>query len=126
MFYNRFQRRVNTGDTSQDRILTEKQYLLLAVGSLNIEGTEKKNAGNTAGSTFMMKHILTAASDCAYDVIGCSDACSCPGGFFYQMLKLHGMYIKWITGLIIPFDSVRGWNQAGVEVGRRRRRRWAY
>lgn len=76
----RFQRKVNTSDVLQDKVLSEKHFVLVAVGPLE----------EREGHTYMAKHVVRAATTCACHVTTCSQACSCPGGFFYQMLKLHG------------------------------------
>ncbi len=68
-------------DGVHDRVLYNKQYILAAVGPLG----EVKG-----GQTKMLRHTAATASMCACDVTSCSKACSCPVGFFYQMLKLHG------------------------------------
>ena len=77
-----FHRLVDTGDIIQDRKLRENQFVLAAVGSL-----KESSNGN---KSLMLKHLRYTASSCACDVLSCDEACSCPMGFFYQMLKLHG------------------------------------
>lgn len=72
---------MDTGDLlGKDKVLTEKQFVLLAFGPL----------AQSQSQVTMLKHVTHAASACACEVTSCDKACSCPVGFFYQMLKLHG------------------------------------
>lgn len=88
--YCRFQCRMDSGDTSQHRSLNEKQYVLLSMGALHTGVANSDDAGEEDSSTSMLRHTLSSASACACDVMTCSEVCSCPGGFIYQMQSLHG------------------------------------
>ena len=82
MYVCRFQRLIDTGDTLQDKVLSQHHYVLTAAGSL--AGDDNKDCYN------MQTHVVRVATTCACDVTSCDKVCSCTNGFFYQMLKLHG------------------------------------
>ena len=67
---------------TQDKVLSEKQFVVLAEGPL---------ASDKEGMS-MQKHFRHTASMCACNVTSCFRACTCPVGFLYQMLKLHGKH----------------------------------
>lgn len=64
--------------------MSSKQFVLLATGALG------KGGSGGGGGNIMMMHTTRSASECACEVTLCSKACQCPGGFLYQLLKLHG------------------------------------
>ena len=77
----RFRRQLVSTDYNEDRSLQQLQYVLVAVGTLQVE---------EEGQSSVSKHAHAAASQCACNVTACEHACTCPGGLLYQMLKLHG------------------------------------